>query len=121
MRLSKIALALFAITLTVSALTACLAPTDNGEPRGDGRIFSASTPVSLVSSDEGSEPFVSAEYASFYKYIFDLGVDVTRITDATDASGSEIAFGRTNREASVYAYGIVDGAYTDGDITYVIC
>ena len=121
MRLSKIALALFAITLTVSALTACLAPTDNGEPKGDGRIFSASTPVSLVSSDEGSEPFVSAEYASFYKYIFDLGVDVTRITDATDASGSEIAFGRTNREASVYAYGIVDGAYTDGDITYVIC
>ena len=109
MKISRAVLALFAIMLSISVLTACLVPSDKGEPKGDGRIFSADLPVSLVSSDEGSEAFVSAEYASLYKYLSERDMDVSRITDATDASGSEIAFGRTNREASVYAYGIVDG------------
>lgn len=121
MKISRVALAFFAIMLSIFLLTACLVPSDKGEPKGDGRIFSADLPVSLVSSDEGSEAFVSAEYASLYKYLFERDVDVTRITDAKGVEGSEIAFGRTNREASVYAYGIVDGAYTEGDITYVIC
>ncbi len=119
-RIGLLVLSVFTVTL----LTACLVipgGENDGEPEGDGRVYASDVAVSLVVSDDGAASYIPSYYADFYKTLYEAGISVSRITDAKAVSGSEIAFGRTTRAASVYAYERIDAGYKSGNVTYAIC
>ena len=109
--------------LTVMTLGSCLVvspPPADTELPNDGLVFSKSRGVSLVISDDGADATVTSVYSEIYNGIFDLGLDVKRVTDVVEQKGSEIAIGSTNRAASVLALEKISGADPNG-VAYSIC
>ena len=109
--------------LTVMTLGSCLVvspPPADTELPNDGLVFSKSRGVSLVITDDGADAVVTTIYTEIYNGIFDLGIEVKRITDVVEQKGSEIAIGSTNRAASALALEKISGADPNG-VAYSIC
>ncbi len=113
---------LVVLVLTAMALGSCLVtPPSNTDLPNDGLVFSQERGVAITISDENADATVTSVYAEIYKGIFELGIEVKRITDAVEQSGSEIAVGRTTRAASALAWEKIAGADPDSSVAYSLC
>ena len=116
---------LLILTLScVFCLFSCLvAPGGGGggsDIKNDGVVYSADVTVAIVQSADADE-YVSAHAAAMRAKLIDLGLNPRLKSDSTAQNSSEIVFGETSREASVYAYNKMRADYKDGNVTYLIC